>query len=130
MWNFESFDKSREQEQSLKQIEKQIKNKTKEDLKDLKVDMQVIRNLHSGLKVVDGDTLFEINDITSSEHKINWLTEKKNGKWVWNADEIDIGDTIKIIGKEVYKEPKDWGKKVLIGNVIKGFEMKKEKKSR
>jgi hypothetical protein len=44
--------------------------------------MQVIRNLHSGLKVVDGDTLFEINDITSSEHKINWLTEKKNGKWV------------------------------------------------
>jgi len=129
MWNFESFDKSREQEQSLKQIEKQIKNKTKEDLKDLKVDMQVIRNLHSGLKVVDGDTLFEINDITSSEHKINWLTEKKNGKWVWNADEIDIGDTIKIIGKEVYKEPKDWGKKVLIGNVIKGFEMKKEKKA-
>jgi hypothetical protein len=79
---FESFDTSRENEDSLKTIEKQIHNKTKEELKSLKVDMQVIRSLHKGLTIVDGDTLFEINDITSDEHKINWLTEKKNGKWI------------------------------------------------
>ena len=127
MWNFESFDKAREENLTLKQIEKQVRNKTKEDLKELKVDTEVTRSLHKGLKIIKNDTLFEINDITSSEHKINWLTEKKNGKWVWNADEIDIGDTIKILGTEVYKEPKGWGKKVLIGNVISGFEMKQAK---
>ena len=33
MWNFESFDKAREENLTLKQIEKQVRNKTKEDLK-------------------------------------------------------------------------------------------------
>ena len=64
MWNFESFDKAREENLTLKQIEKQVRNKTKEDLKELKVDTEVTRSLHKGLKIIKNDTLFEINDIT------------------------------------------------------------------
>jgi hypothetical protein len=128
MWNFESFDKSRDQNESLKTIESKIKRETKENLSSLKIGIQLTNSLHNWLKIVSWDELHHVNHIMN---RANWESHgNRNGKdyikWYDGvldksdeANRIWTWDIVKIEGKKVYRTHN--GKKVVVGEVINWF---------
>ena len=127
MW-FESFWKARENEMSLKEIANEIKQKTKEQLKSLKIDLEVTKSLHEWMKVVSWDWLHYINNITSNENKITWYDWTIEWKWD-EANLIYPGDIIKIENWKVYKSWNKWNGKILIWKVEKWFQIKENIKT-
>jgi len=124
---FESFNKSRNNEDSLEKIEREMKEKsiredTRTSLDELKTNIttEVIQKLEDWMKVVKWDELHHINHITTKDFHITWYDWTI--KWKWDeANHIWPLDTIQIKWGKVYRSH-NW-KETEIWEIDKGKDL-------